>query len=170
MSLLRIMVGVPGSGKSTYAKNMRANTDSVYISRDDIRFSMVKEDEPYFSKEDAVFAEFTKQISDALAQDQTVWADATHVNKNGRLKLLQSLSVEPDAIEIIFMNTSLEQCIAQNEKRAGTRSYVPVDVIKRMHKNLVFPSYQEGGYLYRMIWMKTPDTVITIVPKEEDDE
>ena len=45
------IAGGTGSGKSTFIHEYRELTDAV-ISRDAIRFSIVKEDEDYFAKED----------------------------------------------------------------------------------------------------------------------
>lgn len=42
MANLILMCGVPGSGKSTWAKQHLKPSD-VYISRDEIRFSLVAE-------------------------------------------------------------------------------------------------------------------------------
>ena len=50
MGKLFILMGAPGSGKSTWVKNHMTLNDS-YISRDDVRFSMVPEGDEYFSKE-----------------------------------------------------------------------------------------------------------------------
>ena len=168
MSKLIMMVGIPGSGKSTYAKKMRADYE-VYVSRDDIRFSMVKEDEPYFSREREVFATFVDTISTALKNNKTVWADATHISTHARLKLLRNLDIEPDEIEIIYMNTPLEKCLAQNELRKDTRAYVPEDVIYEMHENLTFPSHHEGKFIYNTVWIKTPETIIVPIYKEDDE-
>ena len=55
MSTVYLLCGVPASGKSTYCKN-NVPKDAVYVSRDVIRFSMVKPNEPYFSKEELVKA------------------------------------------------------------------------------------------------------------------
>ena len=47
MANLFIIMGAPGAGKSTFIKN--SMTECIVVSRDKIRFSMVKEDESYFS-------------------------------------------------------------------------------------------------------------------------
>ena len=44
MANIIMMCGLPGSGKSTYAKEHRGEHD-LYISRDLIRFSMLEEGE-----------------------------------------------------------------------------------------------------------------------------
>lgn len=161
MSVLRIMMGCPGSGKSTFATAMKMESE-VYISRDAIRFSIVAEDEEYFSKEDEVFNKFIETIDSNLAANQTVYADATHLNRKGRLKLLNSLTVKPDFIEIIYMKTPLEVCLEHNDKRKGTRAFVPRSVIRRMYASIEEPEYEEGKYEYTVIWIKEPDCVIGV--------
>ena len=47
MANLFIMMGAPGAGKSTFIKNLKGES-GIPISRDKIRFSMVKENEPYY--------------------------------------------------------------------------------------------------------------------------
>ena len=49
MADLFLMSGVPGAGKSTFLKNRIKKDTSVVISRDVIRFSIVKPEEDYFS-------------------------------------------------------------------------------------------------------------------------
>ena len=89
---LYIMCGIPGSGKSTYAKTYLTNT--LYVSRDEIRFKLVKEDEDYFSKENEVFDTFIAKINEGLRQSLDVVADATHLNSKSRLKLLACLELD----------------------------------------------------------------------------
>ena len=161
MSVLRIMMGCPGSGKSTFATVMKMESEA-YVSRDAIRFSLVAENEEYFSKEDEVFNKFIETIDNHLAADKTVYADATHLNRKARLKLLNSLSVKPDFIEIIYMKTPLEVCLARNDKRKGTRAFVPRSVIRRMYASIEEPEYEEGKYEYTVIWIKEPDCVIGV--------
>ena len=52
---LWLMVGAPASGKSTWLKKtVPFMNNTRIISRDEIRFALVAEDEPYFSREDEV--------------------------------------------------------------------------------------------------------------------
>ena len=60
MKTLYMMIGIPGSGKSTWLKTYADN--GVIISRDEVRFSMVREDEPYFSREKEVFESFIEDM------------------------------------------------------------------------------------------------------------
>ena len=45
MSILYILCGPSGSGKSTWAKTDERMKHCAYVSRDEIRYSLVKEEE-----------------------------------------------------------------------------------------------------------------------------
>lgn len=149
---LYIMSGVQGSGKSTFAKTYFPEAE--YISRDEIRFSLVGENEEYFSKEDQVYDMFVGKINLALKEGKNVVADATHLNPKSRLKLLACLNFIPGEtqINVIYMQVPLAECIIRNENRKGTRSYVPSSVIIRMYKALKKPNFEECmGMIDRII-------------------
>lgn len=143
MAKLFLMMGIPGSGKSTWCKNHISPLER-YVSRDEIRFSLVSEKEEYFSKENQVYKHFIKQIDGYIKRDYDVFADATHLNSASRNKLLRSISTSPDEINIIWIKTSLEEALKRNENRKGTRSYVPRSVIRRMCNQIETPSFEEG--------------------------
>lgn len=143
MNTLYIMVGLPGSGKTSWAKENLP--DTIYISRDDIRFTLVKEDEEYFSKEKEVFNTFVNKINNSLHWSFDVVADATHLNKKSRAKLFSALHYNKETTKVvaIYMDQPIKVCLAQNERRKGTRAYVPPRVIKDMSKNLQKPDFEE---------------------------
>lgn len=145
---LYISCGVPGSGKTTYLNKIKKD-DEVVISRDDIRFSILKEGEDYFSHEDEVFNLFVKKITEAINSGINVYADATHLNRASRAKLTRAIrnaNCTPSAIETIFFNVPLHICLERNNKREGTKAFVPKGVIKRMFFTLEPPSgeYSKG--------------------------
>ena len=140
------MMGCPGSGKSTYLNNRIKNSNGVIISRDIIRFSLVSEDEEYFSKENEVYDLFVKGIINALKFNKEVYADATHLNEHSRTKLLRALGKNLKGVEvnIIYVRVPIEVAIQRNENRIGTRAYVPKSVIRRMYSQTTMPIKEEG--------------------------
>ena len=151
---LYIMVGCPGSGKSTYAKKHFPH--ALYVSRDEIRFDLVAENEEYFSKEDEVFIEFINTINIGLAMGNDVVADATHLNSRSRNKLLKNLDpylIRNIEIIAVIMTTPLNECIKRNENRKGTRSYVPPEVIKKMYHSFKAPTFEELHIIDNVIYI-----------------
>lgn len=164
MAKLIIMCGLAGCGKSTFVKkHMDSNLD-IYVSRDDIRFSLLKEGDDYFAMEDEVWIQYIAAINAGLRKGRTVWADATHLNKKARLKLLHALYPTPTEIEVIYIKVPLEIALDQNKKREG-RAKVPEDAIYRMWNSIEEPEFHEGRFTYNKIYIKEPDAVIRI--KEE---
>lgn len=126
---------------------MRNNTTAEkVVSRDAIRFSLVKEDEEYFSKEDEVFKIFISTIKEKLISLNEVYVDATHLNPPSRSKLISALGTSLMGVElnVIWVKVPLEVALKRNEQRKNTRAYVPRGVIRRMHSQLRAPEYEEG--------------------------
>lgn len=148
MKSLFLTMGIPGSGKSTYIKTAMRPED-IYISRDKIRFSLLKPNEPYFSKEKEVFRILISKTNEALKNGRgDVYVDATHLNKASRAKLLTKLTETPHEINVVFMNTSLKEAIKRNNNRTG-RAKVPEKSIKEMYNSIEMPSSEEGiKYLF----------------------
>lgn len=162
MSKLMLMCGIPGSGKTTIAKKM-INNSIKYISRDEIRFLMLGEKDNYFSKEKEVFEEYMNQINNALRNGYDVIADATHLSKGSRAKVLNRLAVKPDTVIVACVCVSLETALERNSKRAGLAK-VPESQIRRMARSIELPSYEEGiDYVFRCV----NDTITVIDLKEE---
>ena len=140
------MCGVPGSGKTTFAKKWFPKTIK-YVSRDEIRFSMIKTAEEYFSKEKEVFSTFVNKIQTFLDADYDVVADATHINKASRFKLYSALNMKNHVAAVVVLHTSLDTCLTRNDARQGTLSFVPHGAIRRMYSQFTFPSLEEELYL-----------------------
>ena len=141
---LYFMCGAAGSGKSTWLKENRP--DAYVISRDAIRYSLVKEDEDYFSKEKQVFKEFVRQIQEAIDGDEfpeDIYCDATHITKASRDKLLRALKLDNvKNVTAIVLRPSLEETLRRNNLRTG-RTRVPESAVIRMWRQFERPESDE---------------------------
>lgn len=148
---LILMVGCPGAGKSTWIRNNYPNITPV--SRDAIRFELLDErGGNYFDYENEVFASFIHQIIGSLVADEVTIADATHLNKKARQKVLNQVAEYVKEIEVIYFNIPLEVAQERNAKRAG-RAYVPPEAVERMYYSLEEPQWKEGKFTYNKIYI-----------------
>lgn len=144
MAKLYMLMGIPGSGKSTWIRQHINPDKEKYVSRDEIRFSFLDAyGGDYFTHEKEVFIAFIDEIKMYLAQDFNVYADATHITKASRNKLIRGLSHYPDEINVIWIKTPYEQCLLNNAKRTG-REFVPLDAMERMKSQIETPEFEEG--------------------------
>lgn len=135
MNKLIILIGIPGSGKSTYAKKiLEQNPDWKYVSRDEIRYQYVSDQEHYFDHEYDVYKEFCNRIDMHLLNGDTVIADATHMNKASRDKLLNSLTAPIDFKVAVVMTTPFEVCKERNSKREGITRVPDSEMFKMWHR------------------------------------
>lgn len=170
MKTIWMLSGAPGSGKSTWVcKNCLPN--SQIISRDQIRFSMLKDSDDYFKYEDEVWREYIKQISDAIKNPSiaNIYLDATHLNEKSRNKALDELEhlVNNININIIYFDVCIAVCCQRNALRAG-RAKVPEKTIVNMIQRFQLPTFGEK-YKYNEIWRIDAQGNIMII-KEGDDE
>ena len=141
---LYMMVGAPGSGKSTYAQHLQAEIgdNCVYISRDNVRLSVITDNDAYFSHEDEVYEKFVSQIAETLHEHDVI-ADATHLSHAGRFKLVKALEkhdMPADNYDLVcvVMKTPLEVCIERDKLREGRR-HVTEPVIRNMWRSFRAP-------------------------------
>ena len=131
--ILYVSCGVPGSGKSTYLNKIKGDNEIV-ISRDNIRFSMLKEGEQYFAHEDEVFRTFCNNIARYIKAGINVYADATHLTVASRKKLVDAVKrrCTPSKICVLFFIIPLKICLERNEMRKNTKAYVPEENVIQM--------------------------------------
>ena len=150
MGIMYLMCGCPGSGKSYYAKTHLKPGEKI-ISRDEIRFNMLKDGDNYFSKEKEVYNEFLRRINAEIAAGTDFYVDQTSLNTGSRAKLLNRLEKRPNKIIVIYMDTSLNRILFQNSLRSG-RALVPEDALMNMFTSIEEPKKEEG---FDEIWKIT---------------
>ena len=145
-----LLSGIPGSGKSTWARQQIEKFGGVHCSRDEIRFSLLKDGEDYFSHEDEVVRLWTEKVHQAILSPDVgdVYIDVTHLTEKTRAKVINALPTSNYDITTVFFNVPLEVCIARNEQRTG-RAHVPPQTIRNM-----YASYNDHTILTPMMHIR----------------
>lgn len=136
---LFMMIGLPGSGKSSKAKEIAELYNAKIHSSDEIRaeFGNVQSQDA----NQKVFHEMHKRIKSDLLNGNSVIYDATNINYKRRMSFLNEIRKYSCEKIAVLMALPYRACITNNYSR---ERQVPIDVITRMHKNLHIPYWYEG--------------------------
>ena len=141
---LYITVGLPGSGKSTYAKNFIKDKDVEYLSSDELRakFGSGETDQTCTNQ---VFAHIKRTVDEFLKDGKNVLVDATSVNRKERSDYIKTAKKYDAKVVAIVFKMDRQSLIERNKKRGeqGGR-VVPTFVIDKMLAKYEEPSYSEG--------------------------
>lgn len=129
-----ILVGVPGSGKSTYAATLRAaHPEMAYICPDVLRAEL-SGDANDQSANARIFTHMVPAlINKAASQGRDICYDATNVTRKNRRGILEQLKAFGYYVEAHVLDVSLEECLSRN---AARDKRVPDEVVTRMHAQL----------------------------------
>lgn len=139
-----LMCGPAGSGKSRFATRLMQPETDILLSRDNLRFSILKEGEDYFAREGEVRRRFAELISNHTSNDEfeNIFIDATHLTPKARRVILSNIKNNPYIIAI-SLEVPVEVAIERNANREGLAN-VPESVIRNMHHSYVIPKLAEG--------------------------
>lgn len=151
-SVVYMMIGIPGSGKSTWIRNNRKDT-WVVVSPDAILETQYNyEWTPERASE--AWALSYQQFGHGLLAGKTMVWDATFTSPIMRAAILHTAKGAGYLVEAIFCDTPIELCIERNQCR--NREPVPESTIRRMAENLQPPTKAEGFDRVEHIQVKYP--------------
>lgn len=140
-----LMVGCPGSGKSTWSKNAASvNNDIVRLCPDEYRAKLGEGEEDQSVSEQA-FAAVKRDMAEALKNGISVLIDATLMYRKARKDFIHiAKQYEAKVIAVVF-EVDEKTAIERNAKRAseGGRN-VPTHIIQNMLSKYQRPSTEEG--------------------------
>lgn len=134
-----MLVGIPGSGKSTHAKCLARNANAIHLSSDAIRGELYG-NEATQGNPSEVFEIMHKRTLEALANGNNVIYDATNITRRDRASILSKIPKYVKA-ECHIVWAPIETCIERDSKRERS---VGKDVIDKMLKRFQAPYYDEG--------------------------
>jgi len=154
MPKVYVLVGVPGSGKSTWVSNQDWAKDCAYISTDSIVEQFAAEQNKTYSE---VFESFmptavdlmVDQVLLAKLQNKDIIWDQTTTTILSRKKKFKML---PDYyhIAVVFKTPPKDELDRRLNNRPG--KIIPPNVIENMISNWEDPSKKEG---FKEIWYAT---------------
>ena len=136
---LLMVVGLPGSGKSTYIKkyfNQNLRVHSSDAIREELSGDVNRQD-----INNLVFKTLHNRIKEDLKNGISCVYDATNISWKRRKAFLEELKSINCWKVCHIIATPFEVCIEQNNNRDRK---VPYEVIERMYKNFDIPWYNEG--------------------------
>jgi len=138
MQKLILMAGIPGSGKSKWAKEIAKKERASIVSTDEIRQSLFG-DEGKQKKTSQVFYEVYSSIENELAKGNHVILDATNLDREKRMNVLSKFkNVQKDCY---YLDVPYSICLERNQSR---KRKVPGFILEKMRKNFHFPILNEG--------------------------
>lgn len=137
---LILLVGIPGSGKTTYAeKYIKEHPNVTHLSSDKIRAELWG-NEATQGDNNEVFSLMQSRAIEALNNGQDVVYDATNITRKDRSYII-ALCPKFVKIECHIVWASIEACIERDAARERT---VGKAVIDRILKRFQAPYYDEG--------------------------
>lgn len=143
---LLILRGVPGCGKSTFARELQTKDPSYKrVNRDDLRVMI--DNNVWSKKNESFIRSIRNQIIVVFVQaGYNLVIDDTNIQPNVVQDLTRlARSCNPNiTVDVITFDESLQTCLERNAKRDGV-ARVPEHVIKRMHAELGKVLMREAG-------------------------
>ena len=137
---LILLVGVPGSGKTTYAKNyIEKAPNTIHLSSDGIRAELYGDESIQGNPAD-VFSLMQKRTIEALNDGQNVIYDATNITRKDRACII-GICPKFAKVEAHIIWSPIEECIKRDANRDRT---VGKEVIDKMLKKFQAPYYDES--------------------------
>lgn len=140
MTVVKVLIGVAGVGKSTYIQKVKTEK-SLVLSSDELRIELFGDLEAGNAPEaiPVVFKTLHERMKEALLSKQydVIFYDATNLSRKLRKGFYEQFKKYAE-IETVVLVKPLATILEQNAQRVGFAN-VPESVIRRMYESLQVP-------------------------------
>jgi predicted kinase len=145
-----VLVGLPGSGKSTYITQLQKQKPYAVVSTDDI-FEQIARDADIDYNEAFKTTSFKDverkmfiHLNQAVNKKQNIIIDQTNMTVKSRARKLELVPKEYKKVAVVFNvdSTELQRRLDKREKETGKK--IPSHVIDSMKTSYQEPSKSEG--------------------------
>lgn len=160
MSSVYFMIGVQGSGKSTWARANAKRLRARILSSDAIRNELEAQGIDATHEGDRVFAMVEERLDKFLARGQSVIVDATHARRRWRERELAIARLHGAKRIAIWLDLPLALALERNQRKPGGTLWgervVPEDVLRTVSRKFEPPELGEFDEVWR-VDSSTPD-------------
>lgn len=140
---LYILVGIPCSGKSYYAKKIFEPKNIKIVSTDEIRIEISGTRKFDIDRNNEIFETAFSRIKEELISGRDVVFDATNTNKKYRRTVIKLGKSCKSRIVAVVMKTPLSVCLKRNRERPE-ESKLPEGKLYYFNKADLNLDYSEG--------------------------
>ena len=152
MPSLYVLIGIPGSGKSTWARENAQRLHAVVVSSDIVRRDLRAHGQNPLNG-DLVFAEVEYRAREQLGAGRSVILDATHSLRKYRTYAIRLASDFHARCIGVWFDLPLEVCLRRNVQRTQQNfgdEEVPETVVRQMYNRFQPPGRDEFDEIVRL--------------------
>jgi predicted kinase len=176
MPTLTVLVGLPGSGKTTWRKEyLASNPDTVVISQDDLLDAYAVANALTYTEafQQADLKKIEKQVyalfDEAVAQGQDILLDRTNMTAKGRASFLKRLTEGYEKVAVVFEIDEATLAYRLLKRANAEGKFIPDFVIRNFQETFVAPTEAEFNRVVTVhapilnIWQRLEHWFLTYV-------
>ncbi len=161
--MIHMLIGIQGSGKSTYALKLSKELNCTIISTDRVRM-----EHPDW-EESAIWPEVYRKCAESLKNNVDAIYDATNITPKVRKRFFDEVSKYDVKIQVgaYYFDTPVAVCAARVASRNAdkTQPELPIPVVYSYAASIIYPTLDEGlAFIKRIVNGKEVNDVMKFKP------